>query len=42
MIYDMKKTTKTVAFKQLVIYCNIIDNQQLIDISFLQFKIRMY
>lgn len=41
MIYDMKKATKAVAFKQLVIYCNIIDNQQFTDISFLQFKIRM-
>ena len=27
----MKKATKTVAFRQLVIYCNIVDNQLLTD-----------
>lgn len=27
----MKKATKTVAFRQLAIYCNIIDNQLLTD-----------
>lgn len=25
----MKKATKTVAFRQLAIYCNIVDNQLL-------------
>ena len=27
----MKKATKTVAFRQLAIYCNIVDNQLLTD-----------
>lgn len=27
----MKKATKTVAFRQLAIYCNIVDNQSLTD-----------
>lgn len=27
----MKKATKTVAFRQLAIYCNIVDNQLLAD-----------
>ena len=27
----MKKATKTVAFRQLAIYCNIVDNQLLPD-----------
>ena len=27
----MKKATKTVAFRQLAIYCNIFDNQLLTD-----------
>jgi len=29
----MKKATKTVAFRQLAIYCNIVDNQLLTDAS---------
>ena len=27
----MKKAAKTVAFRQLAIYCNIVDNQLLTD-----------
>lgn len=27
----MKKATKTVAFRQLAIYCNIVDNQLFTD-----------
>ena len=27
----MKKATKTVAFRQLLMYCNIVDNQLLTD-----------
>lgn len=27
----MKKATKTVAFRQLATYCNIVDNQLLTD-----------
>ena len=30
----MKKATKTVAFRQLAIYCNIVDNQLLTDAEF--------
>ena len=30
----MKKATKTVAFRQLAIYCNIVDNQLLTDAVF--------
>lgn len=30
----MKKATKTVAFRQLAIYCNIVDNQLLTDAKF--------
>ena len=32
----MKKATKTVAFRQLVIYCNIVDNQLLTDAKMLK------
>jgi len=31
----MKKATKTVAFRQLAIYCNIVDNQLLTDAAYL-------
>ncbi len=31
----MKKATKTVAFRQLAIYCNIVDNQLLTDAKML-------
>ena len=30
----MKKATKTVAFRQLAIYCNIVDNQLLTDAKY--------
>ena len=30
----MKKATKTVAFRQLAIYCNIVDNQLLTDAAY--------
>lgn len=30
----MKKATKTVAFRWLAIYCNIVDNQLLTDAVF--------
>ena len=30
----MKKATKTVAFRQLLMYCNIVDNQLLTDAEF--------
>ena len=33
----MKKTTKTVAFRQLAIYCNIVDNQLLTDAKILKY-----
>ena len=33
----MKKATKTVAFRQLVMYCNIIDNQLLTDAKMLEY-----
>ena len=29
-----KKATKTVAFRQLAIYCNIVDNQLLTDAAY--------
>jgi len=32
----MKKATKTVAFRQLAIYCNIVDNQLLTDAKMLK------
>lgn len=32
----MKKATKTVAFRQLAIYCNIVDNQLLTDAKILE------
>lgn len=32
----MKKATKTVAFRQLAIYCNIVDNQLLTDAEMLK------
>lgn len=32
----MKKATKTVAFRQLAIYCNIVDNQLLTDAKMLE------
>lgn len=32
----MKKATKTVAFRQLAIYCNIVDNQLLTDAEVLK------
>ena len=32
----MKKATKTVAFRQLAIYCNIVDNQLLTDAKVLK------
>ena len=32
----MKKATKTVAFRQLAIYCNIVDNQLLTDAEILK------
>lgn len=32
----MKKATKTVAFRQLAIYCNIVDNQLLTDAKVLE------
>ena len=32
----MKKATKTVAFRQLAIYCNIVDNQLLTDTKMLK------
>lgn len=32
----MKKATKTVAFRQLAIYCNIVDNQLLTDAEMLE------
>lgn len=32
----MKKATKTVAFRQLAIYCNIVDNQLLADAKMLK------
>lgn len=31
----MKKATKTVAFRQLLMYCNIVDNQLLTDAKML-------
>ena len=31
----MKKATKTVAFRLLAIYCNIVDNQLLTDAEYL-------
>lgn len=34
----MKKATKTVAFRQLAIYCNIVDNQLLTDVSNISFE----
>lgn len=33
----MKKATKTVAFRQLAIYCNIVDNQLLTDAKILKY-----
>ena len=33
----MKKATKTVAFRQLAIYCNIVDNQLLADTKILEY-----
>lgn len=33
----MKKATKTVAFRQLAIYCNIVDNQLLTDAKILEY-----
>lgn len=33
----MKKATKTVAFRQLAIYCNIVDNQLLTDAKMLEY-----
>lgn len=33
----MKKATKTVAFRQLAIYCNIVDNQLLTDAEFREY-----
>lgn len=33
----MKKATKTVAFRQLAIYCNIVDNQLLTDAEILKY-----
>lgn len=33
----MKKATKTVAFRQLAIYCNIVDNQLLTDAEMLKY-----
>lgn len=33
----MKKATKTVAFRQLAIYCNIVDNQLLTDAKMLKY-----
>ena len=33
----MKKATKTVAFRQLAIYCNIVDNQLLTDAKVLKY-----
>lgn len=33
----MKKATKTVAFRQLAIYCNIVDNQLLTDAEMLEY-----
>ena len=33
----MKKATKTVAFRQLAIYCNIVDNQLLTDTKMLEY-----
>lgn len=32
----MKKATKTVAFRQLLMYCNIVDNQLLTDAKMLK------
>ena len=33
----MKKATKTVAFRQLLMYCNIVDNQLLTDAESLEY-----
>jgi hypothetical protein len=33
----MKKATRTVAFRQLAMYCNIIDNQLLTDAKMLEY-----
>ena len=33
----MKKATKTVAFRQLLMYCNIVDNQLLTDAKVLKY-----
>lgn len=38
----MKKTTKTVAFRQLAIYCNIVDNQLLTDAKVLKYILQCF
>lgn len=38
----MKKATKTVAFRQLAIYCNIVDNQLLTDAKVLKYILQCF
>ena len=37
----MKKATKTVAFRQLAIYCNIVDNQLLTEAKSVWLSLRI-
>ena len=38
----MKKATKTVAFRQLAIYCNIVDNQLLTDAKMFKYVMQYF